>query len=354
MQKDMHYYGTFAMAKAAGIPHEDAAVIAYASQFTDDSTYYNSVWHDDGGQLFAITTAHHPAQTLTRTAQDHLEGLKEQRKIWVPFHFFPGGAGATFHEKLICQKNGPIVKEMVDNHLEMALKKAYCLELLGICAHVYADTFSHYGFSGMSHEYNSVKQSSIDFVRQPSEATEKYIERKRQSFFHKFIGIGSELISRGLGHSGAATLPDLPYLHWEFEFKYNRSGNGRTSTRNNTATFLEACESLHSLFVRFAKMRYADSRHIPFSDLKEKIRAVLLFEDGENERCQKWIDSGLAKGAPKYDPSIWENEKVSAFVRAAKSQDTITCNIYRFHQAAAYHRYYVLKDLLPSHGIAVY
>jgi hypothetical protein len=33
MQEDMHYYGTYAIARAAGIPSGDAQVIAYAAQF---------------------------------------------------------------------------------------------------------------------------------------------------------------------------------------------------------------------------------------------------------------------------------------------------------------------------------
>ncbi|MCL1817629.1 MAG: hypothetical protein FWG35_01775, partial [Spirochaetaceae bacterium] len=118
MQKDMHYYGTYAMAVAAGIPQNDANIIAYAAQFVDDSTRYDSEVNHDGGMLFGITTAHHPAQALIRSPKDHLSGLEEQRKIWVPFHFFPGGIGKTFAEKLLCVKDGKIVREMLDNHLE--------------------------------------------------------------------------------------------------------------------------------------------------------------------------------------------------------------------------------------------
>jgi len=156
MQKDMHYCGTYAMAIAAGIPKHDAAVIAYAAQFVDDSTRYDSGIHSDGGLLFGITTAHHPHQSLIRLPTDHLSGLEEQRKIWIPFHFFPGGKGNTFHEKILCVKDGDIVQEMLANHLAVCRQKAYALELMGICAHVYADTFSHYGFSGMTSPCNEI------------------------------------------------------------------------------------------------------------------------------------------------------------------------------------------------------
>jgi len=36
MQEDMHYYGTYAMARAAGLKAAHAKVIAYAAQYVDD------------------------------------------------------------------------------------------------------------------------------------------------------------------------------------------------------------------------------------------------------------------------------------------------------------------------------
>ena len=39
MQYDMHYYGTYAMAAAAGIPKRDAESIATAAQFVDDQNF---------------------------------------------------------------------------------------------------------------------------------------------------------------------------------------------------------------------------------------------------------------------------------------------------------------------------
>ena len=37
MQIDMHFYGTYALARAAGIKPDSAHTIAYASQFVDDA-----------------------------------------------------------------------------------------------------------------------------------------------------------------------------------------------------------------------------------------------------------------------------------------------------------------------------
>ena len=61
----------------------------------------------------------------------------------------------------------------------------------------------------------------------------------------------------------------------------------------------------------------------------------------------------MTAGVAAYDPEEWENDK-KKFAHGISSRDGIATHVYRFHQGAAYHRYHVLKDMLPSHGIAVY
>ena len=39
MQIDMHFYGVYAMARAAGLDPKTARIIAHASQFVDDATH---------------------------------------------------------------------------------------------------------------------------------------------------------------------------------------------------------------------------------------------------------------------------------------------------------------------------
>ena len=49
MQVDMHYYGTYAMARAAGLSPADCRIIAIAAQFVDDNAGKDTIW-------FLITT----------------------------------------------------------------------------------------------------------------------------------------------------------------------------------------------------------------------------------------------------------------------------------------------------------
>ncbi|MGE4587965.1 MAG: DUF6765 family protein [Acidaminococcaceae bacterium] len=348
MQTDMHYYGTYAMAVAAGIPKEDAAVIAYASQFVDDSTGYDSDAHEDGGLLFGITTAHNPVDAFIKATDDQTHKLEDERRVWVPFHFFPGGEGENFHEKILCVKDGDIVNEMFENYLKICNDKTYCLELIGIASHVYADTFSHYGFSGLTSPYNLVNGDAEIKNKTLLQDVYDYIIEKKNNFWGKF---GMNTIE--LGHAGVATYPDRPFLEWNFEFTLPRPGNEQNSNRNNQTDYLEGCQKLHSFLCNFAQNYYSEANQKAFNEIEDSVREVLAVQGCQESRIQAWKDSGLIDGVPDYDANDWENEK-NSFSEFESSLDGISTHAYRFHQAAAYHRYYVLKDLLPSHGIAIY
>ena len=142
MQIDMHYYGVYAMARAAGLTREASGRIATASELVDDNAEEEHVEFGDGGRLDLMPTAHHTLDTENRNEE-------MQRKVWVPFHFIPGNRGRTVAERLVCRKDSAIAREVVDHAVRMA-NRAFGPQLIGITAHVYADTFSHYGFSGAS------------------------------------------------------------------------------------------------------------------------------------------------------------------------------------------------------------
>ena len=183
MQEDMHYYGTYALARAAGLGVNHAKVIAYAAQYVDDSTSSDSEVHQDGGMFEATATAHTNAEAIENAVADH----SEQRKVWVPFHFFPGGEGDTLSEKLKCVKDGKLAQEMVANHIRhsVSVKDEHGLELMGIMAHVYADTFSHYGFSGVSSRGNKVDGESFE-LDVKDEKVKAYIMGKLTGFLSKY------------------------------------------------------------------------------------------------------------------------------------------------------------------------
>ncbi len=366
MQEDMHYYGTYAMARAAGLPVKKAQVIAYAAQYVDDSTDNDSEVHKDGGMFETVATAHTNTEAIGNAAADHTE----QRKVWVPFHFFPGGDGATMSEKLTCQKDSPLAKEMVENHLRHALKNedSYGLTLLGITAHVYADTFSHYGFSGVSSRNNKVDSQSFELdVKNP--AVKAYIMGKLPGFLSKYApkflienyrrlaSEGASLVTGALGHGAVGTYPDRPFLRWRFNYELSDQSSG---WRDNKETFLEGCEKLHGFFRTFARKTEGESVGREFSDIRDTVEAVLALEAAKEGRIDAWkqaiSDGSLFQPeeneALHYDPYHWREQRED-FEHLEHSADVIETDVYNFHQAAAYHRNYTLKQLLPKYGILV-
>ena len=56
--------------------------------------------------------------------------------------------------------------------------------------------------------------------------------------------------------------------------------------------------------------------------------------------------------SPQYDSDKWIKQ-LHSMQKAKNSQVAVTKNAYKFYQAAAIHRNYVLNTLLPKYGIVV-
>ncbi|MBX9349197.1 hypothetical protein K5M36_19120 [Chromobacterium vaccinii] len=378
MQYDMHYYGTYAMAAAAGIPEDDAETIAYASQHVDDQNYTSQVSvrevkADLCETVIGIPTAHHPiSRQIIAAGIEHLirkiisflahknknrselMGEDDCRLVWVPFHFLPGNKGKLYLEKLVCQEDSKIANEMLENHLKHT-SSDFNLELIGIAAHVYADTFAHFGFSGVTSWLNSIDVDSISISDSHGNETRAYIEG-RANTFRKLYGNTENALC--LGHGGVDTCPDRPFLRWEFRYK---DGDQKLETRNNSEHFLLSCQKMHAYFCRFADIRYPGALRktvINFDSIALAIQEILNFEGPADDRVQQWLlamqnnQLGPFRPCVKYDNEAWNTELIAAleeknFTKIRQS------NAYRFLAAAEYHRHYVLKQLLPKHGLIV-
>jgi hypothetical protein len=147
--------------------------IATAAEFVDDSTETEVIVHPDGARFRGESTAHHPSDLKP------INDLDDQPQVWVPFHFLPGAEGATQSQRLVCRKNSRLAQDMVAHHLEWA-DRTFAVELFGIAAHVYADTFAHYGFSGISSRLNRVDGGAIKLIN--GDPNSGYVDR----FFAKF------------------------------------------------------------------------------------------------------------------------------------------------------------------------
>ncbi|NQV19341.1 MAG: hypothetical protein HQ534_12465 [Armatimonadetes bacterium] len=360
MQLDMHYYGTYVMARAAGIKSDAALIIAYAAQFVDDNAGKQEVNFKDAGKINAEATAHHAFDGKNLDEND-------QRQVWVPFHFLPGNEGSSFTKRLICRKNSIIAREMIEHNLSHS-DKDYALELLGITAHVYADTFAHYGFSGVSSRKNKIINSSIEFQPLKPRINE-YITEKEKEFRKKYksetgllTNIKSSVIevaSGALGHGAVATYPDRPYLVWNFEYEEPKRNSG---LRKNPVTFLKGCEALHKMFRKFTEnnFKYAESSYTQFSSIKSEVKEIILTQANKEDRILAWknavtkgkLSQNVGEEIPKYDENIWHNQR-NSLDKKNYSRIALNKNVYRFYQAASVHRNFVLRTLLPKYGLVV-
>lgn len=352
MQYDMHYYGTYTMAAAAGIPKEDAEAIAMAAQYVDDQNFQDMIVAGTGEGILGIATAHHPFEAGVRVA-DTPGNNDDSRLVWVPFHFLPGNIGKTFRERLVTQKDSAVANAMLDHYLKAEIvsgHRRHALQLIGIAAHVYADTFSHYGFSGISCDINAVKTDTLEVDETHSKGILDYLSKKKDRFQSLFGGAPK------LGHGAALTYPDRPYLRWSFEYEDGRG----VSKRDNTATFLEACQALHQRFIQFSSVYYGDAcaKPILWNNLMPIVKSIIEREGSADERVEFWlntIEEGLLSDVqvPKrYNPETW-HAQLNALHDADNDHVILESEPYLFFTAADYHRSFVLKRLLPDMGLMV-
>lgn len=352
MQTDMHYCGTYVMARCAGIEADTARAIATAAEYVDDSGRLR-VLLADGAALVSEPTAHHALDANNLAPID-------QRRTWVPFHFIPGaGAGTSGDRRLLCQMDSEISKAMVERNIGLAGER-FGIPLIGITAHVYADTFAHYGFAGISSKVNHVRYGSIDLDVSNKEQ-EQRLRQNHAAFKGKYIDGPLADMLCGLGHAGGATFPDQPYLRWRFTYADNDEDSG---WRDNPSTFLLACRKLHAMFKAFNEATdgdYSDdSTKVEFGDIEESVRRILKVERDEDGRTATWNEAVVAgklypnprsEPIPSYDNTRYLSDlRQLGSMTADQARQTM---VYLFLEAANNHRAYVLNDLLPKHGLSV-
>lgn len=367
MDIDMHYYGTCALARAAGLRIDVAHRIATAAEFVDDSTDTEILVNPQGARFRGESTAHHPTDFGPNNDHD------DQLMVWLPFHFLPGAEGENQSQRLVCRKNSPIARTMVDHHLAHA-DGTFAPELMGITAHVYADTFAHYGFSGVSSRLNRVLGTSIELKNGDplTGALTRFmgkfgLQGGLQKNFRQMItdlaATVAEDTTGALGHGAVATFPDQPYLEWSYSYECGDLVQKPIKIeRQNANDYMEAAEVLYNMFRTFAEQReeYRD-KHGPvdFDAIRGVVRGIVTKAVDRDARVALW-QSAVTAGKlgkvtdviPAYDHREWQFQ-TNQLRTIEKPEEASSIPVYHFHQAAALHKYYVLRDLLPANGIYV-
>jgi hypothetical protein len=251
MQIDFHHGVTYCLARLAGFDRQRAEIVAHAAQYVDDAIEEGPV-HFDNGQVYErISSAH---KTLDYR---NFEQLSNQQ-VWIPFHFLPGNDGmpagqhtsANVIDRTICCPNSYVAQDMVRECIRQR-QAAHGLHRLGISMHVFADTWAHQGFTGVSHKINRASEL-LDEQGRPDPQKKQRI----RDFFSK--GMGEQLLDRvtgffvsevlPLGHGAVLSYPDKPFLKWGYT-----NGLGQVVQRDNPRDFLEAAQEMCMWMQRYIK-----------------------------------------------------------------------------------------------------
>jgi len=130
MQKDVHYYLSLSLAVRSGISLQEAKLIAWADQFTDELTETEL----DGTQTQSAILGNWSDRQIQNT-------------VIVPFHFVPGEDPQN--RRIVTAGSDNVIKLLAE-----AVKEKNPFGL-GIALHSMQDSFSHQGFSGWNEPANS-------------------------------------------------------------------------------------------------------------------------------------------------------------------------------------------------------
>lgn len=128
MQKDVHFYLTYALARKLKIKNTEAEKIAWADQYTDNLKKPD---------LYEIQTQ--------CGKLDNWHDPQIQMSVLVPFHFIPGNDA---EHPWMTTPNNRRARQLVGAAQNDPIR-------LGIALHGLQDTFSHQGFSGWRESRNS-------------------------------------------------------------------------------------------------------------------------------------------------------------------------------------------------------
>jgi hypothetical protein len=347
MQIDFHHGVTYVLARVAGFAPTEAATIAYASQYVDDAVSDGPISFTNGA-MFARTMSAHRMLDYR-----NFEALADEL-VWLPFHFLPGNgdlpAGqsppGSFVEKLVCRPNSPIARDMIRSCIAEKHRR-YALHRLGITMHVYADTWAHQGFVGVSHVVNHATS-----LTGPDGKPDTALMDRLESYF-----INEAL---PLGHGAVLGNPDRPYLVWGYT-----NGRGERVERNNPKEFLDACDHM----VRAMQCWRAGDADLAAPGIPARDRATLwtmmneLRDPDAGKRHAAWLGAigkgvfGFGAEPVTYTESgegSWEHD---AFGISGKEEDLsyrdefLRSDWKLFQDALHAHRFDVVHHILPEYGI---
>lgn len=306
MEKDFHYFLTYALLNITG--YDKADVIAYACQFVDDNnegqfsvdgqeTFFPDKITADGGHYYPIMT-----QSLSPKSFD----LYVQKYVYVPFHFLPGDNTVTIKGRknpLNTTPNSANVQALLGRALQSGNPYQ-----IGIALHTYADTWSHQNFTGLHEDWNGV-----------------------YPWYNVF-----KSIAPNIGHAEAGHAPDVISETWTDYRIGEKVENGKRA--------LDAVEKIYTA------LRAESNKGPEWSAVQDNFKQIIQSPDYD-ARIKSISDFLSFHGLdtiPPYSKDTWINGALNkADNEITMKPDFKETHWYKFHQAAKAHFAHVV-DLIKG------
>lgn len=356
MNFSFHYATIKFLARLAGFPDGEAQIIAYASQYVDDSTEHRPFYvqnlprihrlrFDKYGRFEPTCTAHYKLDDILNPSPE------VQHKVFIPFHFLPSGLRVgesrlppTYPDPVITRtpkkpdysdrdfdwqtQRGSILARAVLDEALGAVKfrhdeRERFLIKLGIALHTYADTWAHQGFSGR----NCQDENDVQAIK----------EKRGKNWFE----VRSPLMrlldrTRFIGHLQAGRYPDRPWHVWDLQ----KAGRVDWSYRDNSLIFVNAANAIYRQLRKIRSLEPEglplESEHVLLRLFKQRIPCPDLFYRWRTLRqWRKAIPSVFFA----YDPGLWRDQALH------EHQFIGDHKYFYFHAEAYVQRQFVLTQL---------
>lgn len=257
MQKDFHFYVTYALARSIRINKTDAQLIAWANQYTDELKR---------ADLYGIQTQ---AGTLGNWGDEQI-----QFTVLIPFHFIPGDDPAWPWK----------TTEKSRRALELVRRAEESKDpiRLGMALHMLQDTFSHQGFSGWREERNSCYPWYHMMDRAPN-----------------------------VGHAEMRTIPDQIEEVW----KDPRDEAG--GEINNRERCMGAAQSTFESLVRWQQFAKPVTHPVDWDEIRGEISRIFEISRYDDRKQELRKLSGQPDLRYSKITKSMEKRRISDFVRSA-------------------------------------
>ena len=343
MNISFHYFVVRILAEKAGFTANEAQIIAYASQYTDDAVAHKEITIKNipkqlldasfvsrriKRNLFnPICSSHKDIEYLS------YDKIEVQRGVYTTFHFLPA---ELFKNQLeynyVVAPNGNFARSVIANAKEALVnqKNEKNLIKLGIAIHTFADNWAHSGFSGRHNDENDV-------------------DRLWKIEGNSTIEIPPLNIAPDVGHAEALTLPDKTNLLWMIQY----ANNNKIKMRNNPFLFLDSAKTIYTELINITGSENG------WENISEKIKTYLEKPKGDDSYPDSFAAASLLFPDISfgYDEKEWRKLAITGNVYDWKGKhferdiqpEIFTFNgdlkWFFFHEAALEQRDYVYNNI---------